>query len=691
MIDQEERAMPFTPKFVDLVRNATTVTGTGPVTLGAAQSGYTGLAAAVAVGEQFYYCIQGIDKPAEREVGRGTMQANGTVARQPISGAATNFTSGAKTIALVTAAEWFSRLEQLGTGLAPVATRAALAALPMAAGSAAMLAEKGRDGLFVFDASNLSAAVAADPRQGCTVAPASDPSGASGAWVRRFSGSANVRWFGATGDGVTNDGAAFAAAIAYLKAAVASVNGAIYKGSQRLHVPAGDYFLGTTTLDVTHTLIIEGDSAGMAGGMATTLRWAAGATGFRIQRYNTSGDRLIVSAHVGGDATMLRGLSLTGGYTGTAGSFHAVDIMARCTIEDCHIDNWQGNGVNVVASATGGTGIEGNANGAVFNRLRVTGCLNGMFFNGADANACVVTAADCSGNRGWGFRDDSFLGNTFIGCHAATNVSGPYKSSNTNAATVILSCYSEADQPPSSLGPQTLFIGGTQGAGAVGGVFLNASSNAQLRVGVLSPERVQFIDPNQCIMWGANPEDPVAAISHAGGKSYFGSDYDGYVFRVRGSFTNYMTLDSAALSLAPSMALKMGGTTIVDSSRNGSFASVVSDLSGVGYASGAGGTSVQATSKSNGVTLNKACGQVTMNGAALAAATSVSFTLTNSHIAATDLIVVTISGGASAGAYAASVDAVATGSCRITLRNQSAATLSEAVVLNMAVLKGAAN
>jgi hypothetical protein len=69
--------MPFTPKFVDLVRNVTTVQGTGPVTLGATLSGYSSLADAVAAGEQFYYCIQGIDKPAEREVGRGTMQADG--------------------------------------------------------------------------------------------------------------------------------------------------------------------------------------------------------------------------------------------------------------------------------------------------------------------------------------------------------------------------------------------------------------------------------------------------------------------------------------------------------------------------------------------------------------------------------------------------------------------------------------
>src|SRR4030095_15919075 len=114
-------------KFVDLVRNVTSVTGTGPVALGQAVSGYTSLAAAVSPGGQFYYCIQGVDTPAEREIGRGTMQADGKVARQPIPGPATNFTTGTKTIALVAAAECFSKLDQLGSGMNAAASRAELA------------------------------------------------------------------------------------------------------------------------------------------------------------------------------------------------------------------------------------------------------------------------------------------------------------------------------------------------------------------------------------------------------------------------------------------------------------------------------------------------------------------------------------------------------------------------------------
>jgi hypothetical protein len=110
----------------------------------------------------------------------------------------------------------------------------------------------------------------------------------------------------------------------------------------------------------------------------------------------------------------------------------------------------------------------------------------------------------------------------------------------------------------------------------------------------------------------------------------------------------------------------------------------------VGYATGAGGTTTQATSKSTGVTLSKLCGQITMNAAALAAGAAVGFTLTNTQIAATDVVVVNIASGATANSYTVTVDAVAAGSCHILLHNISAGSLSEAVVLNVAVIKAVA-
>ena len=105
-----------------------------------------------------------------------------------------------------------------------------------------------------------------------------------------------------------------------------------------------------------------------------------------------------------------------------------------------------------------------------------------------------------------------------------------------------------------------------------------------------------------------------------------------------------------------------------------------------GYITGEGGTVAQATSKATAVTLNKKCGQITMNAAALAAATTVTFVLTNSTIAATDLLVLNHVSGGTAGSYLLNAKAAA-GSVSINVRNVTAASLSEAIVIGFAVIK----
>ena len=106
-------ADPFNPRFVDLVRNYTDTVGTGNLVLGDAPAGFTSFASALAPGDTFYYSIVGLEKLIESEVGRGTLQADGSIARDPIGGALTNFSSGSKSVALVAAAEWFTALHEV--------------------------------------------------------------------------------------------------------------------------------------------------------------------------------------------------------------------------------------------------------------------------------------------------------------------------------------------------------------------------------------------------------------------------------------------------------------------------------------------------------------------------------------------------------------------------------------------------
>lgn len=115
---------------------------------------------------------------------------------------------------------------------------------------------------------------------------------------------------------------------------------------------------------------------------------------------------------------------------------------------------------------------------------------------------------------------------------------------------------------------------------------------------------------------------------------------------------------------------------------------LVTGAGGLGYGTGSGGTVTQATSKSTAVTLNKPTGQITMNNATLAANTEVGFQLNNSLIAATDNLIVTIPTSVpNFSSYRVKVY-VGSGNAAIYLKNESGASLSDAVVLNFAVIKG---
>jgi hypothetical protein len=107
----------------------------------------------------------------------------------------------------------------------------------------------------------------------------------------------------------------------------------------------------------------------------------------------------------------------------------------------------------------------------------------------------------------------------------------------------------------------------------------------------------------------------------------------------------------------------------------------------LGYSTDAQGAVTQLTSKSTGVTLDKSCGQITLNNAALNATTNVTFTLTNSTISIKDVLVLNVYGGTS-GSYNVWISGLAAGSATITVRNITAGSLSEAITINFAIIHG---
>ena len=113
---------------------------------------------------------------------------------------------------------------------------------------------------------------------------------------------------------------------------------------------------------------------------------------------------------------------------------------------------------------------------------------------------------------------------------------------------------------------------------------------------------------------------------------------------------------------------------------------VISSTGKHGYATGSGGTVTQATSKATGVTLSKSTGQITLNAAALNLDTTVSFTLTNTVIEAGDILIMNHISGGTAGSYLLNAQSAA-GSASINVRNITAGSLSEAIVIAFAVIK----
>jgi hypothetical protein len=457
-ITLENRRMAFTPKFVDLVRNTTTTTGTGNFALGPAVNGFTGFSQALQTGDSFYYSCLGVDKPAEREVGRGTLLAGGSISRDPISGTKTNFTSGTKTIALIAAAEWFAGMQAGGAGgTAPAiaVTRDEVAAMTDQQ-KPVVMCERGREGIFAWDGSNLSAQVAADPRQAINIAPASAPSGASGAWVRRFTGPKSATWFGAIGDGATDNAAALQAWL---------------DSGGHLYLPAGEYF-SSAKLKLRRFASIDGAAYGFDSrtvdfgqfnfgddnqpGSRIRFPISAGAStgAFEVQPQTTLTTVAAVTAagsgafsQEGAMRSCIRNIALIGPGL-TAGGTASTGFYTRTVVhlDGVHVYDFTGKGFDVSASADADDGNSeyGAADLSTFRNCRASSNgSHGFHVRGREANVLHFDACDAINNGGWGFINEAISNSLYSNCHAASNALGSYKATSLVAAHTFVDCYTE--------------------------------------------------------------------------------------------------------------------------------------------------------------------------------------------------------------------------------------------------------
>lgn len=112
---------------------------------------------------------------------------------------------------------------------------------------------------------------------------------------------------------------------------------------------------------------------------------------------------------------------------------------------------------------------------------------------------------------------------------------------------------------------------------------------------------------------------------------------------------------------------------------------------GVGFVTGSGGAVTQLTNRTTGVTLSTICGSITTDSSSLAAGAEAEFTVTNTLVAATDVVIVCLKTESATGTSLPFVSTVAAGSFKITLTNLHASTAdTSASVINFAVIKSVA-
>jgi len=159
------------------------------------------------------------------------------------------------------------------------------------------------------------------------------------------------------------------------------------------------------------------------------------------------------------------------------------------------------------------------------------------------------------------------------------------------------------------------------------------------------------------------------------------------------STTNVVNLNASSLNGATFASPGSIGSSVAGS---GAFTTVTATTSvkasgsgGVGYNTGAaaGGTVTQLVSRTTGVTLNKITGQITLFTAAGDNTQWLTFTVTNSTVVATDVVIVT--GDTATNKYIANVSNVTAGSFDITYF--SFGTAIDAPTFNFAVIKGSNN
>ena len=268
----------------------------------------------------------------------------------------------------------------------------------------------------------------------------------------------SVTDFGAVGDGVTNDYAAFQAAINALP-----VSG----GTIIIPATASNSWVISQTLNVRKKVHLIGQVAKGTGEKGTTLVFPANTSGIVFNSYNTSLYTTVASDPLlpGAYGSILENVAFFGD---KAGSSTAADgVVVRCTME-CRgvaVRNFYRYGFRIYADLGAGGSIEGDANQWMLNRCdAILNGDHGVYVNGDDANTGVAIKVFSQLNGGYGFYENSLIGNTYIGCDTVANTLGSMTATRASAANTIIGLWEDDGSKTSQFdGDSNTIIGGNGG------------------------------------------------------------------------------------------------------------------------------------------------------------------------------------------------------------------------------------
>lgn len=385
------------------------------------------------------------------------------------------------------------------------------------------------------------------------------------------------------GGGVSKDGEANSRAFEATQDYLAIDGGSQFaEGGATVEFLYGDYNFART-IELKRAMHIRGKGAGHGpvSGQNTRLLFPENTTGIIVHRHNTIADTIemkTTAGNRGADNSVIENLTLVsaGGETPLPPAYnldpmlgHGIWLRARAVIRNVYINNFPRNGIHIRATARGRSHTEGNANLFLLERVSSSNNgWNGVYVDGPDVNAGLGIGVNATGNGLYGIFDSSFLGNTWIGCHTASNNKhgqvhykgkryrlvtddekagaatvpgtdenvwrfvragrshaaypdwepsetyvrgGPYRSDNKNARNVFLGCYSEGGQGASYVISPSIIVGGLFG--------VNDGSAGVYAANSISPgTRIEFDDMR--VLLGEPGNATALKFDHPGTESY---------------------------------------------------------------------------------------------------------------------------------------------------------------------------